>query len=47
METALLWKVTNRLGVLRYFDNEIDALELAARVGYSARVTKCTAEVVS
>jgi hypothetical protein len=43
METALLWKVTNRLGVLRYFDNEIYALELAARIGWGSRVV----EVVS
>lgn len=33
------WKVTNRLGLDETFDDRIDAMERAARIGWGARVT--------
>lgn len=33
------WKVTNRLGLDETFDDRIEAMERAARIGWGARVT--------
>lgn len=38
----MTWRVTNRLGQTRTFDDELEARCWAARIGFSARV-----EVVS
>jgi hypothetical protein len=43
METTTMWRVVNRLGRTATFETLLEAMEVAARWGYSARVV----EVVS
>lgn len=42
--TTTRFRVTNRLGLSETFDDRIEAMERAARVGYGARVTPVPVE---
>lgn len=38
--TTTMWRLQNRLGVDALYETELEALELAARLGWGSRVTQ-------